>query len=147
MGALIFDEEQRILLVERGREPLKGLWSLPGGALETGELLGEGISREVLEETGLIVEPQQVVAIFERIMRDEDRRAEYHYVLIDYICRVAGGVLAAADDVSDVAWAAKHELSGFRLTEGTLEVIEKAYAILLCSAPAPHFSNTTILNG
>lgn len=142
MGALIFDDDRRLLLVERGREPLKGFWSLPGGVLETGETIAEGVMREVLEETGLTVEPLQIVEIFERIMRDAEGRAEYHYVLVDYICRMTGGTLAAADDVSNVLWVKKQDLTGVRLTEGTLGVIEKAYSILLCSAPAPTFSNT-----
>jgi 8-oxo-dGTP diphosphatase len=129
------------LLVERGREPLKGFWSLPGGVLETGETLADGIVREVLEETGLIVTPDQPVEIFERIIRDDDGKPEYHYVLVDYICRVTGGALAAADDVSEVQWTSKQDLHGIRLTEGTLPVIEKAYSIYLCSAPAPTFSN------
>jgi ADP-ribose pyrophosphatase YjhB (NUDIX family) len=130
VGALIFDKEHRILLVERGREPLKGYWSLPGGALETGETLSEGIRREVLEETGLDVEPLQVIEIFERIMRDESGRAEYHYVLIDYICRVLGGLLTPADDVSAAKWVRENELPDVHLTDGTLEVIEKAYSLL-----------------
>ena len=141
VGALIFDDDFRVLLVERGREPLKGFWSLPGGVLETGETLAEGVVREVLEETGLIVSADQPVEIFERIMRDQDGKAEYHYVLVDYICRVTGGSLAAADDVADVRWTPKQDLYDIRLTEGTLPVIEKAYSILLCSAPAPNFSN------
>jgi 8-oxo-dGTP diphosphatase len=128
VGALIVDGD-RILLVERGREPLKGYWSLPGGVLETGETLAEGTRREVLEETGLVVEPVAVVEIFERILRDEHGHAEYHYVLIDYLCRITGGVPLAADDVSRVEWAEKQAVSGFRLTEGTLSVIEKAFAL------------------
>src|SRR6266576_956396 len=92
VGAIIIDAG-RVLLVERGREPLKGYWSLPGGVLETGEKLAEGIRREVLEETGLEIELLSVVEIFERIMRDAAGVAEYHYVLIDYLCRVTGGVL------------------------------------------------------
>jgi len=139
---LIFDPDQRLLIVERGREPLKGFWSLPGGVVQTGETLAEGIAREVLEETGLTVEPAEIVEIFERIMRDDEGRAEYHYVLVDYICRVTGGSLAAADDVSDVRWVSKQDLHDIRLTEGTLAVIEKAYSILLCNEPAPAFSNT-----
>lgn len=127
VGALIF-ENHSILLVERGREPLKGLWSLPGGALETGETLAEGIAREVLEETGLIVHPVRLFEIFERIMRDEHGRAEYHYVLMDYVCEVRGGELEAGDDVSQVAWVSKQDIAGVRLTEGTLAVIERAYA-------------------
>ena len=139
---MIFDQDQRLLIVERGHEPLKGFWSLPGGVVQTGETLAEGIAREVLEETGLIVEPGEIVEIFERIMRDDQGRAEYHYVLVDYICRVTGGSLAAADDVSDVRWVSKQDLHGIRLTEGTLAVIEKAYSILLCNEPAPTFSST-----
>ena len=127
VGALIFDEAGRILLVERGKEPLKGYWSLPGGIVETGEMLAEGIRREVREETGLEIEPLSVFEIFERIMRDDSGRAEYHYVLIDYLCRPLGGTLAAASDVSDAAWVAEHELAQFRLTEGTTGVVERAF--------------------
>jgi ADP-ribose pyrophosphatase YjhB (NUDIX family) len=126
VGALII-EHNRILLVERGREPLKGYWSLPGGVLETGETLQEGIRREVLEETGLIVEPLEVVEIFERILRDSDGRPEYHYVLIDYLCRACRGSLAAADDVSRAEWVGQRSVAGYHLTEGTLQVIEKAF--------------------
>src|SRR5260370_7785391 len=89
VGAIII-ESDRVLLVERGREPLKGYWSLPGGVLEVGEKLADGLSREVMEETGLAIEPLSVVEIFERIMRDAAGVAEYHYVLIDYLCRVTG---------------------------------------------------------
>jgi ADP-ribose pyrophosphatase YjhB (NUDIX family) len=127
VGALIF-ADAAILLVERGREPLKGWWSLPGGVVEVGEKLEEAIRREVLEETGLIVETAGVFEIFERIMRDSDGKPEYHYVLIDYICRVTGGTLAPGDDVSGARWASQPELSRYRLTEGTLEVIERAFA-------------------
>jgi 8-oxo-dGTP diphosphatase len=127
VGALIIDGN-RILLVERGKEPLKGYWSLPGGVLESGEKLDQAIRREVLEETGLIIEPVEVIEIFERIMRDGDGRAEYHYVLIDYLCRVTGGTLAAADDATGAAWFEREELSALKLTEGTLPVIEKAFA-------------------
>jgi 8-oxo-dGTP diphosphatase len=113
--------------VERGKEPLKGFWSLPGGALETGETLEEGVIREVHEETGLEVKPLGVLEIFERIIRDSQGSPEYHYVLIDYICRVTGGTLAAADDVSRAAWIQRRLLPGYRITEGTLPVIEKGY--------------------
>jgi ADP-ribose pyrophosphatase YjhB (NUDIX family) len=127
VGALIFDDEARILLAQRGGEPLRGLWSLPGGVLETGETLADGVRREVLEETGLVVEPVRLFEVFERIMRDPQGRAEYHYVLMDYICRITGGSLAAADDCADVRWVGRNELASLRITEGTLGVIEKAY--------------------
>ncbi len=116
-----------VLLVERARPPLQGHWSLPGGVLEIGERLEEGICREVLEETGLVVKPLRVVEIFERIMRDAVGRAEYHYVLIDYLCRVRGGTLQARDDVSRAEWVSRADLRRYKITEGTLPVIEKAF--------------------
>lgn len=126
VGALILRGDE-ILLVERAREPLKGYWSLPGGVVEVGEELEEAIRREVLEETGLEVLPESVVEIFERIMRDEDGRPEYHYVLIDYLCTNACGEVMAGDDVSRTAWVRREDLGSVRLTEGTLSVIEKAF--------------------
>ena len=126
VGAIIIDSG-RVLLVERGREPLKGYWSLPGGVLEVGEKLTDGLSREVLEETGLEVELLSVVEIFERIMRDASGVAEYHYVLIDYLCRVTGGVLQPGDDVSEARWVERKSLAQYRITEGTVPVIEKAF--------------------
>lgn len=128
VGALIFLEDC-ILLVERGTEPLKGWWSLPGGLVETGEKLGEAVRREVSEETGLRILPVEIVEVFERIMPDGDGQCEYHYVLIDYLCEVVGGTLRASSDVSRVEWVARAELASYRLTEGTLEVIEKGFRV------------------
>jgi mutator protein MutT len=116
----------RVLLVERGREPLKGYWSLPGGVLEVGETLESAVVREVKEETGLDVKPVSVVEIFERLILDAAGRPEYHYVLIDFLCRARGGTLAPADDVIRAEWVRQNDLSRYRLTEGSLEVIEKA---------------------
>ena len=127
VGALIFDGG-RLLLVERGHEPLKGYWSLPGGILETGETLEQGVRREVREETGLDVETLSIFEIFQRIMPDAAGKTEYHYVLIDYLCRPMGGSLAAASDVSRVVWVTQPELAQYRLTDGTLAVVERAFA-------------------
>jgi len=113
--------------VQRGKQPLKGWWSLPGGVVETGEHLAEALKREVREETGLDVEPLAVVEIFERIMRDKNGAAEYHYVLIDYLCRAKKGEPRAADDASEVAWLKRKDLSTLKITEGTIEVIEHAF--------------------
>jgi 8-oxo-dGTP diphosphatase len=126
VGAIIL-QRNRVLLVERARAPLRGYWSLPGGVLETGERLEEGVCREVLEETGLVVKPLRVVEIFQRILRDATGRVEYHYVLVDYLCRVAGGVLKAQDDVSRAEWVPRSGLRRYEITEGTLPVIEKAF--------------------
>ena len=126
VGALIF-HRGRILMAQRGKEPLKGWWSLPGGALEVGESLDCAVRREVREETGLEIEPLSGFEIFERIMRDEAGAPEYHYVLIDYVCRVTGGTLCAGDDVSRVEWVRPEGLKDLQITEGTLEVIEEAF--------------------
>jgi 8-oxo-dGTP diphosphatase len=127
VGALII-EGDRILLVERGHEPLKGWWSLPGGVVETGERLEDAARREVREETGLEVEIVCLVEIFERIMRDAAGRPEYHYVLMDYLCRPAGGELCAADDASRVRWVTEPELPDLKITEGTPAVIARAFS-------------------
>jgi ADP-ribose pyrophosphatase YjhB (NUDIX family) len=126
VGALIFNRG-RILMAQRGKEPLKGWWSLPGGALEIGESLDAAVRREVLEETGLEIEPVRVFEIFERIMRDAEGRPEYHYVLIDYVCRITGGTLRAGDDVCRVEWVRPEGLKELQITEGTLDLIEKAF--------------------
>lgn len=130
IGGLVFRREcgrLQVLLVERGKQPLKGYWSLPGGILEVGETLADGIRREIREETGLEIQPLSVFEIFERIMPDEEGRPEYHYVLVDYLCRVTGGPLAAASDVSAVAWVSREDLKRYRITEGTIGVVERAF--------------------
>jgi ADP-ribose pyrophosphatase YjhB (NUDIX family) len=114
-------------MAQRGKEPNKGWWSLPGGALETGETLEQAVRREVREETGLEVEPAGVLEIFERIVRDTAGVPEYHYVLIDYVCRVTGGTLAPGDDVCAVQWVRRRDLPALTITEGTLAVIEKGF--------------------
>jgi 8-oxo-dGTP diphosphatase len=126
VGALIIADD-RILLVERGKEPLKGWWSLPGGLVETGELLEDALRREVREETGLEVEIISLIEIFERIMRDEAGAPEYHFVLMDYLCRVTGGTCCAADDASRVEWFELDEIDALKITQGTPAVIRKAF--------------------
>ena len=129
VGAVVLDGE-RVLLIRRGQEPQKGEWSLPGGALELGETLDEGVRREVLEETGLVVEPVRVVAVLDRIVLDEAERVRYHYVLVDSLCRVVGGSLRCASDAVEADWVLRDELGEeglYRLGDVTLDVIEKAF--------------------
>ena len=129
VGALVF-ENNKILLVERAGEPLKGWWSLPGGVVETGETLEQAVRREIREETGLEVGELKLVEIFERIMPDAEGRPEYHFVLIDYMCHPAGGELKAGDDAGRVLWVSEEELAGMRITEGTPRMIAKAFGLL-----------------
>ena len=123
VGAVIF-HEGRVLLVKRGTAPMQGEWSLPGGALETGETLVAGVRREVLEETGLLVEPVTMIEVFDRIARDETGRVQYHYVLVDYLCRITGGIAACASDAADLRWSVPDELD--EIAPFTREVILKA---------------------
>jgi 8-oxo-dGTP diphosphatase len=125
VGALIFDGD-RILLIERGQQPLKGFWSLPGGAVETGERLEDAIEREVFEETGLRVTARQIALIFERIMHDGQGAPEYHYVLVDYLCDVQSGDLCAGDDSNCAQWFSLDSIEQLPMTEGTLDVIRRA---------------------
>jgi 8-oxo-dGTP diphosphatase len=117
-----------VVLVRRASEPLKGQWSLPGGAVEAGETLETAIQREIAEETGLDVQVGSVVDVFDRILVDAAGRAEYHFVLIDYVCRFRGGTLRAGSDVDDVVVADPERLEPYRLTEKAIEVIGKAMA-------------------
>jgi len=126
VGALIF-KGGSILMAQRGKAPLMGQWSLPGGLVETGESLGNAVRREGLGETGLEVKPLGVLEIFERIIRNVEGGTEYHYVLLDYICRVTGGTLCAGDDACNVQWVERRALKDLHITEGTLAVIEKGF--------------------
>ena len=117
----------KILLVRRANPPMQGEWSLPGGLVETGETTREAVKREILEETGLEIEPVRLVEVFERILRDGEGRIEYHFVLLDYLCRVTSGEAHAASDVTQVRWAKLDELTALAVAPETCEVIRKAF--------------------
>lgn len=125
VGAIIIDDS-RVLLVRRANPPLQGEWSIPGGLVETGETTRDAIVREVLEETGLNVEVVRLVEVFERILHDEQSRVQYHYVLLDYACRVLGGRIRAGSDVSEVCWSKVDELEFLSVAAETCVVIRKA---------------------
>jgi 8-oxo-dGTP diphosphatase len=126
VGAIII-EEGRVALVKRGHPPLEGKWSIPGGVLEVGETLRKAVVREALEETGLAVEPGELLGVFERVLPDEQGRMKYHYVLIDFLCRRVAGELEAGDDASEVRWFRREELGSLELARETEEVILKGF--------------------
>lgn len=119
-----------VVLVRRRFEPLAGQWSLPGGAIEVGETLAAGLAREIVEETGLVVDVGPVLDVFDRIALDRDERVRYHYVLIDYLCRVRGGRLVAGSDVSEVVIADPAGLDQYALTDKAIAVIGQALEAL-----------------
>jgi 8-oxo-dGTP diphosphatase len=128
VGAVVLDDERRVLLVLRGGIPMQGEWSLPGGVLETGETMVEGMKREIFEETGLRVQPVRFAGVYDRILWDNAGKAQYHYVLVDHVCRVVGGELRAGDDVREVRWVAERNLPEYKLAEMTERVIRDALA-------------------
>jgi 8-oxo-dGTP diphosphatase len=125
VGAVIVHED-RVVLVKRRFEPLAGRWSIPGGAVETGETLEACLVREMAEETGFQVEVGPVIEVFDRITHDETGRVVYHFVLIDYLCRPIGGELQAGSDVAEAVLVERSELAQYDLTETAAAVIERA---------------------
>jgi 8-oxo-dGTP diphosphatase len=129
-------EDGRALLVRRGSEPLRGEWSIPGGTLELGETLEEGVARELLEETGLEVRVRELIEVFDRIYLEAAASAgvkkqgpRFHYVIVDYLCERIGGAAVAGSDATDVAFAREAELGNYRLTETAMRILRKAFAM------------------
>lgn len=119
VGAVIFDQN-RVLLVKRANEPFQNWWSLPGGIVETGELLKDAIRREILEETGLLIEPLSIIEVFESV------QPTYHFVVVDFLCRITGGDLCANSDASSAQWFDINHLPQ-HLTKGAAAVIAKSF--------------------
>jgi len=126
VGALIV-EDGRVLLVKRGHPPLKGEWSVPGGAVEIGETLREAAAREACEETSLTVQVMDLLGVYDRVLRDPEGRTLYHYVLIDFLCQRVQGEALAAGDAEQVRWYTPEEAANLPLAEDTAEVIRLAF--------------------
>lgn len=128
VGGVVIDGGA-VLLVRRALPPRQGEWSLPGGRLELGESLTEGVAREVREETGLEVEVGVVVEVFDRVHRDEAGRIRYHFVIVDFLCRPRGGTLAAGDDAADARWVPRAEVAALGVNAHAVRVIERAFRL------------------
>jgi 8-oxo-dGTP diphosphatase len=129
VGAILI-EDNRVLLIRRGQEPLKGEWSLPGGVVELGESLEEAIRREVREETCLEVKPVGIIEAFSSILRDDQGVVRFHYVIVDFLCRRLSGESQCGSDATDLRWVAREELNShsvYRVAPPTVAVIEKAF--------------------
>lgn len=136
VGAIVRDGRD-LLLVLRSHEPAKGTWSLPGGKVQWGESLHDALRREVLEETGLRVEPLTFAGIVERITRGDDTQIDHHFVVVDFWARVAKrDVPTAGDDASDARWVPIDEVPSLTLTPGLLEFLN-GHGVLDRVAPIP----------
>jgi len=143
-GAAVVIEKDRVALIRRGRPPAYGKWSLPGGAVELGETVEKAVVREVREEIGLEVEVLELVAILDRIFLDKEGQVQFHYVLLDFLCRKAGGKLLASSDAISCAQVPFSALDEYKLTMETREVINKAYQRLNGDSPPVYKVKKTI---
>ncbi|HXD98960.1 MAG TPA: NUDIX hydrolase [Candidatus Acidoferrum sp.] len=128
VGAVVLDAG-RVLLVRRGKPPLAGKWSLPGGMLELGETTAEAARREVAEECGLQIRVGEVAGILDRVVRDVEGRIRYHWVLVDYVAFVESGELCAASDADEAQWVEVDEVVRLDTTDGLLDMIRRAQAL------------------
>lgn len=119
---VIIRQEDRILLIQRDKEPSKDRWTFPGGAVELGEGVREAARREALEETGLLVEVGEVACVIDSIVRGDEGRVRYHYIIIDFMARPAGGSLRAGSDVRDIRWASLADVNSLDMTEKAQEL-------------------------
>ncbi|MDE3135764.1 MAG: NUDIX hydrolase [Acidobacteriota bacterium] len=124
-GVVIFDG--RAALIRRGNEPRRGEWSIPGGKLELGESLVEGVRREVREEIGLEVEVVRLIEALDRVFRDEKGRVRFHYVILDYLCRASSADVCVGGDALDVALVSESEFERYELSESVVRVLRKAF--------------------
>ncbi|MGH9530306.1 MAG: NUDIX hydrolase [Terriglobales bacterium] len=126
VGAVIIDHG-RVLLVRRGNPPMIGEWSIPGGAVELGETVLGSVIREVREETGMVVEPMALLGVYDRIIRGDEGRILYHYVLIDFLCIRIAGEPQAASDCKEAKWFTSEEVKRIPLSPDTIQVIHLGF--------------------
>lgn len=122
VGAIVMDGG-RLLLVKRSREPEAGRWTFPGGRVETGETMREALVREVQEECGLDIEVDAPIGVVEKIIRNDDGRVGFHYVIVDFLATARSTEILAGDDAADARWVPTGELSTLPLTDGLLEFL------------------------
>ncbi|MDW7681729.1 MAG: NUDIX hydrolase [bacterium] len=127
VGVVVYNEQKKVILVRRGNDPNKGLWAIPGGNVEIGEQVHLTAIRELLEECNVHIEPYDLLGVVDLILKDNNGKVQYHYVLIEYLAKYVEGELKPGSDVSNTGWFAKQELSGLAVPEVTMKILEKAF--------------------
>lgn len=121
-------KDGRVLLVQRGRDPNRGLWGFPGGLVETGESLAGAAVRELREETGIVAEAGPVLEVLEAVTRDGDGRVRHHYLLVAMLCRWISGEGQAGDDAAAVGWFTPGDLPALPCVPNLARLAEAALA-------------------
>ena len=121
---ILIQRENKYLLIKRAAEPDKGLWSVPGGMVELGEKASEAAAREVLEETGLVVDVVKVLDVIDKIIIDEDK-VKFHFVIVDYIAEYRRGELKASSDALDARWVTVEEFKDYELSPTLIVLLKK----------------------
>ena len=124
VGAVVFKED-RILLVKRGKEPGKGMWSIPGGGIELGETIYEAARREVREECSIDIEIERVLDAADNIVRDEKGKIKFHYTIIDVLARYIDGIAAAQSDAAECGWFRPEEVAAMDITPTLRAMLER----------------------
>ncbi len=130
VGVVIFNNDQQVVLVKRGKEPNKGLWAIPGGSVELGEPVRETAIREVREECNIEIELTDLLGVVDLILKDNDGKIQYHYILIDYLAKYKGGELTPQSDVSEAAWFKQYQIEDLDIPEVTKKILEKAFKLI-----------------
>ncbi len=126
VGAVVFKDDD-ILLVKRGQPPAMGIWAIPGGVLNLGENIRDGVTREVLEECMITIEVGDIIDVIDAVIRDDTGAIQYHYVLCDYLAEYKAGHVQPASDVLDAKWFKYSEVFTLNTTRGTQKVVKRAF--------------------
>ena len=128
VGAVVL-RRGRVLLVRRGGQPSRGKWTLPGGLVEVGETSTDAVRRELREECGIEVRVAGLAGVLDRIVRDDDGRVRYHYVLVDYLAYPDTDAVVAGSDAAEACWVPLDRLGELDVTEGLHDMIRRALAM------------------
>lgn len=127
VSGIVLSPDKQVLITRRANSPGKGLWSLPGGGVKSGEKLQIALQREIREECRITITVSKLIGVFDRIFYDQKNRVKYHYVIIDYLCYTDQKTIHPGSDVDDYAWITKSEISIYSFTHGVKELLTEGF--------------------